>query len=281
MGRLVLAAATSHVGAIVRNPGADPARSDVLHRAWETLDAELAALKPDAVVLVATDHYETFGLENYPTFCLGMADVHEAWGEFGNPGGTVPGRPELAKELLHGLHRRGFDLARSHTMALDHSFMVPLAKLPAAASAGVVPLFVNCNTPPLPTLARCAELGRALADTIAELPGGARVAVIGTGGLSHWVGLPRFGDINEAFDRKVLDLLERGRLPEVLAWSDERIESEAGNGALELRTWVIAAAAAGGRCRTLAYQPMYPWTVGIGIAAFDVVRPDAGLGVVL
>ncbi|TDB87425.1 extradiol dioxygenase [Actinomadura sp. KC216] len=269
MGRLAFAAATSHVGAIVKNPGADPEVSGELHEAWRRLDAEIAAARLDAVVLVATDHYETFGLENYPAFCLGVAGEHEGWAEFGNPGGSVAGRPAIAEALLADLTARGFDLARSHTMALDHSFMVPLTKLPAAASAGVVPLFVNCTTPPLPTLRRCAELGAALREAVRALPGGARVGVIGTGGLSHWVGLPRFGDINTEFDRRLLGLLERGDAGEILAWDDAAILDEAGNGALEIRTWLIAASAAGGPARVLAYRPMPAWTVGIGIAAFE------------
>ncbi|MFF0771306.1 hypothetical protein ACFYUK_20635 [Nonomuraea wenchangensis] len=272
MARLALCAATSHVGAIVKNPDAAPEQSGTLHQAWRSLDEEIARLELDAVVVIATDHYETFGLENYPAFCLGLAPEHEAWGEFGNPTGTVPGRPEAAARLLEGLTARGFDLARSHTMAMDHSFMVPLVKLPSAAAAGVVPLFVNCNTPPLPSLGRCLELGRALRDSIRDLPGDQRIGVIGTGGLSHWVGLPRFGDINEAFDHTLLDLLVQGRLDEIARWDDAWIEQEAGNGALELRTWLIAAAAAGGPARVLAYEPMAAWTVGIGVAAFDVLE---------
>lgn len=270
MGRLALAAATSHVGAIVKNSDADPELSGVLHDAWQRLDAEIEGARLDAVVLVATDHYETFGLENYPAFCLGLAAEHHGWAEFGNPGGTVPGRPEVAAALLDGLTARGFDLARSHTMALDHSFMVPLAKLPSAAAAGVVPLFVNCNTPPLPSLRRCLDLGAALRETVRALPGGLRIGVLGTGGLSHWVGLPRFGEINEEFDTRLLGLLEEGRAADVLDWDDDRILDEAGNGALEIRTWLIAAGAAGGPARVHAYRPMPAWTVGIGISAFEV-----------
>ncbi|MEV7284815.1 hypothetical protein AB0O01_09695 [Streptomyces sp. NPDC093252] len=270
MGRVALAAATSHVGAIVKNGDADPRRSSVLHAAWERLDGEIAAAELDAVVVVATDHYETFGLENYPAFCIGLAAEHQGWAEFGNPGGTVPGRPLLAEYLLKGLTERGFEMSRSHTMRLDHSFMVPLAKLPSATAAGVVPLFVNCNTEPLPTLGRCLELGKAIAAAAGDLPGDARIGVIGTGGLSHWVGLPRFGEINEDFDREFLALLAEGRTDDVTSWSDERIQNEAGNGALEVRTWLIAAGAAGGPARVLAYEPMPSWTVGIGISGFAI-----------
>ncbi len=268
MGELAFAGVTSHVGAIIKNPYADPG-AERLHRAWDELDAHIDATGLDAVVVVATDHYETFGLDNYPVFCLGVADEHIGWGEFGTPGGVVPGRPAIATALHAGLVARDFDVAVSHSMRLDHSFLVPITRLPSVARAGVVPLFVNCNTPPLPSLARCLALGEAIAAAVRELPG--RVGVLATGGISHWVGLPRFGDVNEEFDTRFLDLLAAGRVREVPAWTDEEILAEAGNGALEIRTWLVAAGAAGGApLVSSAYAAMPTWGIGIGIGRFEV-----------
>lgn len=270
MSSVVYAGATSHVGAILRNPNALPERSDALHQAWEQMTAELRDANLDAVVMVATDHYETFRLEHYPTFCLGIADEFEGWGEFGNPDGQVPGAPNEATELLKGLTQRGFDVSRSHEMRLDHSFMVPLVRL-GLTETPVIPLFVNCNTPPLPSLRRCHELGAALGEAIRSMPGGRRIAVIGTGGVSHWVGLPRFGDINTEWDDRFLTLMAEGRVEEIFNWTDEQILEEAGNGALEIRTWLIAHAASGGRNGTLlSYQPMPPWAIGIGIMRMEI-----------
>lgn len=264
-GAIVYATCVPHVGAILRDPAAVPDRSARLDAAWALTTEELLASAPDAIVVVATDHYETFHLQHHPSFCVGIGDTYEGWAEFGNPGGTVVGDAQLATELLTALVAQDFDMSRSHDIRLDHSFMVPLVRL-GLTHLPVVPLYVNCNTPPLPSLRRCHALGLAIANAAAELPSGSRLAVLGTGGMSHWVGLPRFGDINERWDREVLDRLSSGDVTDILTWSDGEIETVAGNGALELRTWLVAHAASGATGgEVLAYEPMTPWAIGAGI----------------
>ncbi|WP_166352449.1 hypothetical protein [Phytoactinopolyspora limicola] len=265
MSAVIWTGATSHVGAIIKNPDPAPERSGPLNAAWDRMAEQIRAARLDAMVVVATDHYETFRLEHYPTFCLGVADEYEGWGEFGNPTGTVAGASELSQDMLAGLVDRGFDMSRSHEMPLDHSFMVPLVRL-GLLELPVVPLFVNCNTAPLPSLRRCQALGESIREVVAGVPGERRVGVLGTGGVSHWVGLPRFGDINEEWDRRFLSLLESGGIDEILSWPDEEILERAGNGALEIRTWVVAQAASGTPAgRLLEYQPMPEWAIGIGV----------------
>lgn len=271
MGTLSYAAATSHVGKIARDPHATSDISDGLHAAWRTMQDELYQQEVDALIMVGTDHYETFGLQNYPSFCIGAGDSYQAWGEFGNPTGTIAGNAALSVALLEGLVARGFDLSRSYEMRLDHSFVVPLTKLLRTPAIPVIPLFINCNTPPLPTLRRCLGLGAAIADVVEQLPDGTRVAVIGTGGISHWVGLPRAGEINEEFDHRFLELISSAAVDEVLAWSDEWIDEFAGNGALEIRNWMVAQGAARSAPATvLAYAPMHAWHTGIGIVRYEI-----------
>lgn len=270
MGTLVYAAATSHVGAIIKNPDAHPASSSRLHAAWDRMTAEIDAADPDVVVVIATDHYETFGLEHYPSLCLGVADSYEAWGEYGNPTGTVRGAPDESAVILRELISGGFDLARSHEMLLDHAFMVPITRL-GLVERPVVPLFINCNTPPLPTLARARDLGTALRRAVEALPEDVSVAVVATGGVSHWVGLPQFGQINEEWDRRLLDTFGAGDIDSILSLSDDEILTDAGNGALEIRTWVAAMACAGASgAETYAYEPMPDWAIGIGIVRLEV-----------
>jgi aromatic ring-opening dioxygenase catalytic subunit (LigB family) len=271
MGRIAYAAATSHVGAILKNPHADPPRSAHLDRGWARMDADIAAANLDALVVVATDHYETFGLENYPTFCLGLGDEFDGWGEFGTARTTVAGAPDIAATFHEALMAADFDVSRSHTMRLDHSFMTPLVRLPAAGASRIVPLFVNCNAAPLPGMRRCFALGQALAAACEALPRECRVGILGSGGISHWVGLPRFGEINEDFDREFLGLVAEAGYERILEWTDGWIEQTAGNGALELRNWMVAAGAAHGATATVhAYEPMYAWATGIGIATFSL-----------
>ncbi|MEV6161874.1 hypothetical protein AB0L71_08110 [Streptomyces sp. NPDC052052] len=272
MGTLVYAGATSHVSGILRNPDADPEHSPQLDTAWRRMAADLERTDPDVVVLIATDHHETFGLEHYPTFCIGAAERHEPWNEHGIPGVPVAGDEEVGIALHTSLVGAGFDLSHSRDMRLDHGFMVPVLRL-GIEQRRIVPFFVNCNTPPLPTLGRCRDLGSALRTAIEELPGDVRVAIIGTGGVSHWVGTPEMGQINEDWDRAFLARMVDGDLDAVVALTDEQIDREAGNGALEIRTWVVARACAGqAGGRLLAYAPMYPWVTGIGVMEMEVAR---------
>jgi aromatic ring-opening dioxygenase LigB subunit len=116
---------------------------------------------------------------------------------------------------------------------------------------------------------RCYEFGRALGAAIRSFEGLDRVAVVGAGGLSHWIGTPRVGDIEETFDRWFLERLEEGDLTDVLSLPDEEIEL-AGNGAHEIRSWVaVAGAVAPASARTLAYEPIYPWITGMAVSHFD------------
>jgi aromatic ring-opening dioxygenase catalytic subunit (LigB family) len=270
MGRLVYAGATSHVSGILRHPDAHAEHSPRLHAAWQQMTADLERAAPDVVVLVATDHYETFGLENYPIFCIGAAPTHDAWNEHGIPGNTVQGDEGVGTALHAALVGAGFDIARSQEMSLDHSFMVPIQRL-GIEGRRIVPLFVNCNTPPLPSLTRCRDLGQALRAAIEDLPDDTSVAIIGTGGVSHWVGLPQMGEINEEWDREFLGRMATGDLDAVLAMTDEQVAADAGNGALEIRTWIVAAACAGGSGgRLLAYAPMHAWGTGIGVLELAV-----------
>jgi len=272
MGRLVYAGATSHVSGIVRTPDAHTEYSPRLDEAWRRMTADLAAADPDIVLIISPDHYETFGPENLPIFCLGAADRHEAWNEHGIPGEAVTGDEAAGLALHTALVHAGFDVSLSREMTLDHGYLVPVQRL-GLGQRRIVPFFVNCNTHPLPSLQRCRELGVALRSAIDALPDDLGVAVLGTGGVSHWVGVPRMGEVNEQWDRNFLSLTEAGDLDALVAMSDEDIEEEAGNGALEIRTWVIASACAGERGgRLLGYAPMHAWVTGIGVMELEVAR---------
>ena len=94
--------------------------------------------------------------------------------------------------------------------------------------------------------------------------------MVAAGGLSHFIGVPRVGDIDEEFDRWFLDKLESGYLDALLDMPDEEIEL-AGNGAHEIRSWIAAAGTvAPARGRTMAYEPIYPWITGMGVSRFQL-----------
>jgi aromatic ring-opening dioxygenase catalytic subunit (LigB family) len=136
-----------------------------------------------------------------------------------------------------------------------------------------MPIVQNCAVPPLMPLARSWDLGVALRRAIDAYPGDERVAVIAAGGLSHWVGTPRVGDIDEEFDRWFLERLEAGEVRSILDMRDDEI-ALAGNGAHEVRSWVAVAAAASSDpaspapATVLAYAAVEPWITGMGVVEF-------------
>ena len=57
----------------------------------------------------------------------------------------------------------------------------------------IIPIVVNAFAPPMPSPRRCFDVGAFVGKCIERWPEKTRVAVLGTGGLSHWVGPPQTG----------------------------------------------------------------------------------------
>ncbi|HXF34949.1 MAG TPA: hypothetical protein VN603_10280 [Candidatus Acidoferrales bacterium] len=259
-----------------------PERRDPLAAAYAQLGRELAELAPDVIVAFVNDHFRSFSLAGYPTFCIGIGSDHDVPMEGGDailrmPRRRFKGDPELAGHILQSLMDDGFDPAFSGELKFFDDLSVPLRFLfpPDAPVPGVaiVPIMTNCIARPLPSMRRCHALGVAVRRALDRFPGKPRrVAVLGTGGISHWVGMPRNGDINADFDRKVIELVVEGRVDELLSWTDDEIEAQAGNGALELRNWVEAFAAMGQYVpRPLAYVPVIEAITGCAAIALDPI----------
>jgi len=124
---------------------------------------------------------------------------------------------------------------------------------------------MNCTTPPLMTLQHAYDFGIALGAAIRSYEGLDRIALVGAGGLSHFVGEPRVGDIDEEFDRWFLSQLESGDLDDLLDMPNDELML-AGNGTGEVRSWVaVAGAMRGHKAKSLAYEPIYEWINGMGV----------------
>jgi hypothetical protein len=116
-------------------------------------------------------------------------------------------------------------------------------------------------------LHRCYAFGQVL--RAAAEAHGVRVAVVGTGGLSHAPGSADAGRIDTEFDRDFLAMLASKPL-DALGLGDERIDA-AGFGAWEIRQWITAlGAAGGGKAEVLAYEPIEAWETGCAAAVFSV-----------
>jgi hypothetical protein len=135
----------------------------------------------------------------------------------------------------------------------------------------ILPVYVNCTIPPLPAIERCRQFGLGLGKIMRAQTAVERVAILGTGGLSHWVGTPQTGTINVDFDQRFLKLFSAGKIAEIAKWDSQEIIDTSGNGAAEIRNWLLAAAAAGATgAKVLAYEPVYSWSTGIAVTELIV-----------
>jgi hypothetical protein len=279
MQRPVFGIVMSHaVGFGARWDLIDEARRSTLAGGIAEARSLVAAFAPDLVIAYVNDHFQSFSLKNMPAFCIGLADRHEAPSAdtavfLRIPARTISGEADAAMQLLEQLMQAGFDPAYSAELALFDDLSVPLFHLFGAEIPlpPVVPILTNCVAPPLPSFRRCYEIGQAVGNALATIEGRyQRIMVLGTGGLSHWVGTPKTGRINQEFDRDVIAMVTSGRSDEMRAWKDVDIEAIAGNGALELKNWIAALATVGPHsARSLAYAPVREWLTGTSLVAVN------------
>lgn len=322
--RVVRAVGASH-STLMNTHGSRPEHADREQRFRAGLAAAAELLAADGVdlaVVVGPNHFRGLWLDLLPAFTIGVGEVQGS-GESGTLGGPLATDPAAALALCESLVGEGFDLAFSNRLQVDHGITQAVQLIVRDLAVPVVPLLVNTFAAPLPTLRRCLALGEALGRAVAVLPGARRVAVVASGGLSHtlpwpdwrrpssdderfmveaWsAGATRWKDyeqrrrslvvaaparIDPEFDAEVLDRFTAGTL-EGFSGRDAEVLERGGNGASELRAWLVAAAAAGHRGgRRLAYEQLPEWLTGMGVAATDgppagpapAGRPDGGAG---
>jgi hypothetical protein len=274
MAEIVLAYCASHAPTMAAaRESAPQEQRDNFFRSLEWVRDEARRRDVQACVVLSNEHFTNFFLENFPQICIGIGQRNwgrtEAWLPIDKM--WIPGHPALAGHLTRQTLESGFDPAFSHQLELDHGVMTVYHELDPRMRLPLVPIVQNCAVEPLVPLRRSFAFGRALGDAIRSFEGLQRVAVVGAGGLSHWIGTPRVGDIEEEFDRWFLERLEDGDLDEVLSLPDRELEL-AGNGAHETRSWLaVAGAVTPARARTLAYEPIYPWITGMAVSHFETV----------
>jgi 2,3-dihydroxyphenylpropionate 1,2-dioxygenase len=180
----------------------------------------LLATRPDALIVVADDHINAFSFNAVPAMCVRIGRhvdrmMQEDAEAFDRALEGMPARyalhEDLAVRILEDGLAAGFDLAQSWEAPIDHAFLSPVMTLHGTRPVTpLVPIWINCFIAPQPTPARCFALGRHIAGVVARSRW--RVAIIATGGLSHFPELlvPRVGEADTVFDRKLLQWMETG-----------------------------------------------------------------------
>ena len=272
MAELVGIYAASHGPMIVRNwPSIAPHWKERLTAGFSELGRRIEAARPDVLIEISPDHWVNFFIDNLPGICVGVGETHdgppEPWlKEF--PHRTLAGHPQLASHIVETALEEDFEPSVSYKLALDHGFCIPLWKAGLAQLPPIVPIIFNDLEPPLPSVKRCYNWGAMLARAIATYPADLSVAILATGGLSHSIGEPTMGEIDEAFDRACIGHFESGDSPALIGFLNERLP-HIGNGAAEIRNWIAAHGAAGGRgFELIRYDPIPEVYVGCGFASW-------------
>ena len=245
-------------------------------RALDEMRDRLRAARPDVILLFSNDHLLNWPINNTPEYTVGIgaehvgpADWYDEWLALEKY--RIPGHPAFARYLVNEGARRRLAFAYRRDMQFDDGVSVPMHYLNPEGDIALVPVTMNCTVPPIPTPARAYEVGTTLREMVQAYPGGERVAVVATGGLSHEPGGPRYFWVDEEFDRWFLDLLRKGDHAALLhECTLERMEAAGSGGTAELLAWMVALAFTSGPAEVLAYMPAIAWRSGTGM----VVWPD-------
>jgi len=277
MADIVAGIATSHVPFLAMHPQFELAEEGQRNRVVAGLEEArklLEQARPDAIVIFSTDHFDRCFYDNLPPFLVAVGEEAEGpvneWLRMPKVKLKVFG--ELGRFIVSEGLENGVDFASSADLPLDHAEVVPLSYITPRWDIPIVPVVVNAFAPPMPSLKRCLQVGTFIRKAIKRWPEKKRVAVIGTGGLSHWVGPPETGKVNAEFDRWFLQCLVEGKSAEVVEKykKAEELEMIAGNGGQEIRDWLAVAGAMPSSLtpRVLAYEPIPQWATGTGVMAW-------------
>jgi aromatic ring-opening dioxygenase catalytic subunit (LigB family) len=216
---------------------------------------QLAAARPDVIVMFDTDHLNTFFLDNLPIFAVGVDKTFTGPNDEPRevPVYTIPSARDLAAHIRAESIAAGYDAALTQHFSVDHSIAVPLHFLTPDMHVPVVPFFISGHVPPLPSAARCYALGQAVGRAIEAWPESLRVVVMGSGSFSLEVGGPRMapgrsdGVPDPDWAMRVIKLLEQQQIETLIEEATPHQLFKAGNVGGELLNWIAMLGAIGNR----------------------------------
>jgi 3-O-methylgallate 3,4-dioxygenase len=244
-------------------------------RGIDTLAETLAGARPDVVLIVGDDQREMFLDDGMPTLAVFWGESVECipkpeeelppslrparWANYGEQRELYECVPDLGRHVVERMMVEGFDVAQLRRQpagrSIGHAFNFVKIRIMREHAVPMLPVMVNTYFPPnQPTAARCYEFGKALGRAIESWPGDTRVAVVASGGLSHFV-------IDEELDHRVLEAF-RSRDAGQIAAIDQR---ELVSGTSEIRNWVVVAGATEHLgLEVVDYVPTYRSPAGTG-----------------
>jgi hypothetical protein len=261
-------------------------RQDRNQRALDQLAKRFRESKPDVVIIFGNDQREVFQEDVTPAFLVFDGDEIEnipwteekrkrvppgvAYAERGHtpPEGAVyKGAPDVAKTIIETLIDNDFDVSTSKRLPLvngephgiPHAFGFLYRRIMEDNPPPSVPLFTNIGCPPnIVRAARCITLGHAVKKALDKLPKDMRVAIISSGGLSHFT-------IDEQFDGEVMEAMKSGDEAKLASFPEPYFNGNT----CETKSWFPTVAMMndlGRKLQMVDYVPCYRTIAGTGQA---------------
>jgi protocatechuate 4,5-dioxygenase beta chain len=264
-------------------------RQDYVRRiqaAFATLREQFQAYKPDALIMIGDDQGDMFDDANNPIFSIYTGE-EPIWGRDVREPFTTPvaerkkvvfqNHAELARYIHKGLVKKNFDVANlgrfdprgNPARGVSHMVSNLVPEVDPNSEVPIVCVFLNEYYPPLPSAERCAQLGEAIADVLADRP--ERVAIYASGGLSHFPGEYNVGWIDKALDKWILERLERNdldALKHLFTFDSDNLRAGTG----EVRAWISVAAAMKRPAKVVEYVPAHCTVTGCGFVYWPPVE---------
>ncbi|ASV67199.1 MULTISPECIES: DODA-type extradiol aromatic ring-opening family dioxygenase [Cytobacillus] len=278
MAEIVAGVAMSHSPMIMTNEAGGGEKGQRFLNTVTEMKQWLKDMGTDVIVLISDDHFNSYFYDHMPSFTIGV-DRCEGWGDWEIPEYQIPVEKELAKHVLDTGLGNNVDFAFSMRMKVDHGHTQAVHFLNDDLNIPVVPIAVNTAAPPLPTMDRCFQVGEVVRKAIETWESDKKVAIVASGGISHWVPIPKIdsekpedqelikvltngrqqieeldeylntrktrvtslksGPVNEEWDRKFLRNIREKDYQALRQWSPDYIEENGGNGGQEIHNWLV------------------------------------------
>ena len=175
--------------------------------------------QPDVLIMVGDDQQEVIKDDNVPAILIYwgktiphipsslIPPLHSAAWAYGEQEREYPVASALAKHLIECLMDEKFDVAQSQFIragqGMGHAFSFIYRRILNNRPVPTIPIMLNTYYPPnQPSAERCYELGKAIRKAVENWPNDARIAIIASGGLSHFV-------LDESLDRKIIKAMTK------------------------------------------------------------------------
>jgi hypothetical protein len=242
-----------------------------------------AEVKPDVAVIVGNDQMEMFSSALIPAFAVywGETIPNQMYsaekiakmppgiapalaGHIPPQGATYPGLPELGRHLIECAIAEEFDVTSMQALpgghqTIPHAFGFVFRRIMNDQAVPTVPVVLNTFYPPnQPTVRRAYDFGKTLLKAIQSWRSNARVALIASGGLTHFV-------IDESVDAAIFDAMRNRTIQQVAELGEETFQA----GTSEVKNWIPvcgAMAELGFEMNLVDYVPCYRSEAGTGNA---------------